>query len=71
MDALLVRDEEPRIDLAAVFDALPVPHRRKTARKLRGLLRGPDLPWYVDAFDDEAYRPSDLVERFLFDAGDE
>jgi hypothetical protein len=57
--------------IAPVFDALPVPHRRKTARKLRGLLRGQDLPWYVDAFDDEAYRPSDLVERFLFDAGDE
>lgn len=57
--------------IAPVFDALPVPHKRKTARRLRGLLRGQALPWYVDAFDDKAYRPSDLVERFLFDADDE
>jgi hypothetical protein len=57
--------------VAPIFDALPVPDKRTTARKLQRLVRGQTLPWYVDAFDDEAYRPSDLVERFLFDAGDE
>lgn len=61
----------PEIDLVLpILDALPVAERRALAQRLAEAVGDNwTLPWLANWRTNVAYRPSDLVDQILFDAG--
>ncbi|HMR75546.1 MAG TPA: hypothetical protein PKD61_10545, partial [Polyangiaceae bacterium] len=55
--------------IVPVFELLPAREKREVAHRLRSFAQAPVLPWFSNGLTGETYRPSDLVERLLFDAG--
>lgn len=53
-----------------IFDALPLARKRDAAMKLRSVSRQHVLPWCAHHTNGDIYRPIDLVERLLFDSGE-
>lgn len=55
--------------IVPVFEMLPVRQKLVVAKQLHELINAQVLPWCSHRLDNDSYRPIDLVERFLFDAG--